>query len=443
MNHKILAGLIILIITVSSSAQIQFGGYVQTDIRMFLKKENRFYWNENRLNVHFNAMPSDNAQLYSEIWIRNFGFPTVNTSSDLMRQEKDKVSPWSLLLREIYVDLYGLIIPELDIRIGLQRIAWGTGDRFNPTDNLNPDDLEDIWDFGRHLGSGSIKASYYLADITFTAVFIPVFTPATMPVKDWASAFSSSGILPTGLTPRSIVDRIVTPENSLAESSMYGFKLGKNFWEIDFSVSYFYGRDDIPWINNVTVTAVDTTGLVDLSIDYFYPRIDVVGLDAAGALGDVGFWFEGALYMPETYAINSNGNRNNSSSLIMVNPYLKYVIGADYTFRNGWYINAQYIHGLFHERNENEIGDYFVLALERKLFGEKIKIIPVSGGIEIRRWYNLINNYALIFNPELNYYPIDNSRITLGLRLLEGSEKTVFGSLRDNDEIYFRVRLSF
>jgi hypothetical protein len=360
-----------------------------------------------------------------------------------MEQEKDKVSPWSLFLREAYIDLYGFINPDFDIRIGLQRIVWGTADRFNPTDNLNPDDLEDIWDFGRHLGSGSIKASYYFSDFVITGVFVPIFTPATLPVKEWAGAFSPSIVLPPGNTISKIDDKVVTPRNNLKESSLFGLKVAKNLLGYDFSLSYFKGRDDIPLVRKVEFSPSDTPGAVDVSMEYFYPRIEVFGLDVAGAFGDVGFWFEGALYMPETYAINSNGNRNNSSSLILVNPYLKYVIGADYTFRNGWYINAQYIHGLFHERNENEIGDYFVLALERKLFGEKIKIIPVSGGIEIRRWYNLINNYALIFNPELNYYPIDNSRITLGLRLLEGSEKTVFGSLRDNDEIYFRVRLSF
>jgi len=44
----------------------------------------------------------------------------------------------------------------LDIRIGRQRIAWGTADKLNPTDNLNPDDLEDIFDFGKHLDSNIV-----------------------------------------------------------------------------------------------------------------------------------------------------------------------------------------------------------------------------------------------------------------------------------------------
>jgi hypothetical protein len=447
MKQKLLLVFILFITSAISIAQVQVGGYVQTDIRMFLQNENRFYWNENRLNLNITTDPTDRAHIYSEIWIRNFGFPNVSTSADLMHQDKDNISPWSLLFREAYIDLYGFLLPELDIRIGLQRIAWGTADKFNPTDNLNPDDLEDIWDFGQHLGSGSIKASLYLDEFVLTAVFVPIFTPATLPIKEWAEAFSLLLELPPEFTLRNLNDQVVTPDNNMKESSMFGFKVDKNFLGYDLSLSYFYGRDDIPLVRNVNFIPVDTLGLVDLSMELFYPRIQVFGMDLAGAIGEVGFWVEGALFFTKyEEMINHSstiGLGIQRSVLLYKKPYFKYVLGTDYTFNNGWYVNMQYIHGIFHERGENELGDYIVFALEKRLLGDKLKIIPFGGGIEIRKFQDISRHYAFIFNPELSYIPVDNAEVKIGFRLLEGKKGTVFGQLKENDEVYLRVRYTF
>lgn len=160
-----------------------------------------------------------------------------------------KCSPGAYCSGRLILDLYDFLSPDLDIRIGLQRIVWGTADRLNPTDNLNPDDLVDIWDFSRHLGSNSIKASYYLGDCTLTALYIPVFTPATLPVVEWSGALAPPIESPAGFTLGDLSDKIITPENNLKESSIFGLKVEEDFRGYDLSLSYFYGRDDIPLIN--------------------------------------------------------------------------------------------------------------------------------------------------------------------------------------------------
>jgi hypothetical protein len=425
---------------------VEIGGHVQTDSRIFLQQNNRFYWNESRLDLKIEASPSDETHVYSEFWLRNFGLPEVSTSTDLMLQGKDKVSPWSILFREAYLDLYGFLSPNLDIRIGLQRIAWGTADKLNPTDNLNPDDLEDIWDFGRHLGSNAFKASYYLGDYTLTAVYIPIFTPATLPIPEWAEAFSSPMELPPGLTLGNLTDKVITPENNIKESSMYGFKLGKYFWGYDFSLSYFYGRDDLPLLNMVKFTLADSIGTVDVSSELIYPRIQVLGLDLAGAVGDVGVWAEGALFYPEKVSMFTDLTglgMGIQDSTVLDKPYFKYVIGADYTFKNGWYINFQYLHGFINERNEDGLGDYFVLGIEKRLLQDRLKIVPIGGGGEIGDFGDIKNNYALFLGPSITYYPFDNAEINLGLSIIEGKKTTTFGGVKDNDELYLRVKYSF
>jgi hypothetical protein len=228
---------------------------------------------------------------------------------------------------------------------------------------------------------------------------------------------------------------------------MFGFKVAKNFWGYDLSLSYFYGRDYLPLVNSVNFIPVDTLGMVDVSMEFIYPRIQVFGMDMAGALGKVGIWVEGALFFPKkvemTTDITGLGMGALRSTALNNKPYIKYVVGADYTFKNGWYINGQYLHGFIHERGGDMLGDYFVFAVEKRLLNDKLKIIPIGGGVEIKDFSDIKNNYALIFVPEVTYFPFDNAEINFGFRILEGKETTTFGGVKDNDEVYLRVKYSF
>ncbi len=429
----------------AQSSGIKWNGYMQTDNRLRLKDDREFSWQEYRLDLKTEANPMENAHFYSEIWLRSLGFPAVQNSTDLA--SKDKVSPLNLDLREAYVDFYEFLSGNLDIRIGRQRIAWGTADKLNPTDNLNPDDLEDIWDFGRHLGSDGLKASYYLGDYTLTSVYVPIFTPAVLPRGDWASALSPSMQSPAGLTLKSLTDTIIMPENNPEESSITGVKISKNYFGYDFSLSYVYGRDDLPLARKVTFTPTGIPGEVDIASELIYPRIHITGIDMAGAIASVGVWAEAAVFFPEevtmTTDLSALGMEIQESIALDDKPYVKYVLGADYTFKNGIYINIQYLHGFIHERSAGNLEDYFMFGLEWKLLDDKVKIIPVGGGVEIKNFEDIENNYALILTPELTYYPVTNAEITLGVRWIDGKNSTTFGRVKDNDELSLKAKYYF
>lgn len=429
----------------SAGSEVNWNGYLQTDNRLRLNGDNDFSWQEYRLDLKIEVKPIEKAYFYSEIWLRSFGFPTAQNSSDLV--DKDKVSPLSLDLREAYVDLYGFLFDNLDLRIGRQRIAWGTADKLNPTDNLNPDDLEDIWDFGRHLGSDGLKASYYLKDYTFSLIYIPIFTPAVLPRGDWASALSPSMQLPAGLTLKNSTDTIIMPENNLKEGSITGVKASKNLFGYDFSLSYVYGRDDLPLAKKVTFTPTTTPGEMDIASELIYPRMHITGVDMAGSIGDVGVWAEAAVFFPEktilTTDLTALGMGIQESIALDDKPYVKYVLGADYTFKNGIYINGQYLHGFIHEKGTDNLKDYFMFGLEWKLLGEKLKIIPIAGGIEIKDFKDIENNYALILSPEIAYHPVDNAEITLSACFIDGKNTTTFGKVKGNDELYLKVKYNF
>lgn len=425
--------------------EIKWGGYLQTDNRLKLGEGNDFYWQEYRLDLQTEVKPTEKARFYSEVWLRSWGMPTIQNSSDLT--DKNKVSTWGLDIREAYVDFYGFLFNNLDLRIGRQRIAWGTADKINPTDNFNPYDLEVPWEFGERLGSNGIKASYYLKGFTFTGVFIPIFTPAVLPKGDMSSALSPSMTLPSGLTLRNLTDTVILPKNTLQESSIFGIKVSRNILGYDFSLSYVYGRDFLPLIKKVTFTTTTVMGTVDISSELIYPKMQIAGIDMAGAMGDFGIWAEAAVFYPEKIEmvtdLSALGMGMKTSVALDDKPFVRYVIGTDYTFKNSFYFNLQYVHGFFHERGSDNLADYLMTAVEWKSSDEKLKIIPIGIAAEIKDFKDIENNYALILSPEISYRPVDNAEITLGARLVDGKDTTTFGKLKDSDELYFKVKYSF
>ena len=212
-NLIILIAIVIILgfSVLSAESGINLNGYFQTDNRMLIKDDHDFSWHEYRLDLQLEAYPSDNTHFFSEVWLRSIGNSKIQSSSDL--SEIDKIASSNLYFKEAYLDVYGFLCKDLDVRIGRQRITWGTADKLNPTDNLNPDDLEDMWDFGRHLSSDGLKATYYLGDYELSAVYIPKFTPAVLPGGEWATALSPSFDLPVGLVLQDYSDKIIMPGN--------------------------------------------------------------------------------------------------------------------------------------------------------------------------------------------------------------------------------------
>ena len=160
--NLIIIGAIALLFSVNiakaqdNANKLKFSGSLLTDQRFLLQAPNDWAWNENRLTLELGKkFNNDKGKFYSEVWLRNIGLPGIYSNADLYN--KNIVDPYNLEIREAYVQLYGFLTKNLDLKVGKQRIAWGTADKLNPTDNLNPYDLEDVLDFGRHRGSWALN----------------------------------------------------------------------------------------------------------------------------------------------------------------------------------------------------------------------------------------------------------------------------------------------
>lgn len=432
--------------------KLKLSGELLTDQRFLLQSPNDWAWNENRITLFLDKKITGNSKFHSEVWLRNIGLPQANTSADLYN--KGIIDPYNLEVREAYVQLFGFLSKNLDMKIGRQRITWGTADKLNPTDNLNPYDLEDILDFGRHRGSDAISFDYYFnSDYSFQGVYIPFFQPANMPVGVFANALTPSMELPTGMNLEGFSDQLHLPRYNLSESSVVGAKFKGFAKGYDFSLSYVWGRDGLPISTYNTFTPVDTIGGVTIHSDLSFYRIHIFGADLAGSIGGAGVWVEAAVFLPDNKVVMTNDLSafyptsptpvTSDTVVLKKEAYVKFVVGADYIFSNGTYLNVQYLHGFMNERGTENLNDYFFIQLDRKFYDDKLKIAPLAGGFIVSDWSNVENNYTLIYVPNVTYMATDNVEIVLSVALFEGKGGGVFSNLVDYDMFMFKMKYSF
>jgi hypothetical protein len=431
---------------------LQLSGELLTDQRFLLQDKNPWAWNENRLTVKLDKRFTGNSKFYSEVWLRNMGLPHIASSSDLYN--KGIVDPYNLEIREAYIQLFGFLTKNLDVTIGRQRIAWGTADVINPTDNLNPYDLEDILDFGRHRGSDAINLQYYFNnDFSLQAVYVPFFQPANLPVGIFAGSLNASMDLPPGMVLAGYSDTISMPEYNLGESATAGLRFKGFAGGIDFSFSYVYGRDGLPYNTLNTIIPADAQGGVHVDAQLTYERNHIFGVDLATSIAGIGFWAEAAVFIPSKDIMMSNDLSAFfpmspepviiDSLLLEAKPFVKFVVGGDYHFADGSYLNFQCIHGFIHERGKDALNDYFFLRYDKGFFNDKLKISPLSGAFIVTDWSNIQVNYAYAYMPEIIYRATENSEISLSTVFFDGKGDNLFANMKDYDMFIFKLTYMF
>jgi len=434
-------------------SRLKISGELLTDERFLLNNKKDWAWNENRLTLRLDKKITNNSKFYSEVWLRNIGLPNITSSGDLYN--KGIIDPYNLEIREAYVQLFGFLTKNLDLKIGRQRITWGTADKLNPTDNLNPYDLEDILDFGRHRGSDAISLNYYFnSEFSLQGVYIPIFQPANMPIGIYANALTPNMELPQGMVLNEFSDTILLPRYNLAESSTAGLKFKGFAKGVDFSVSYVWGYDGLPFATRNTFIPVDAMGGININSQLSFSRTHIFGADMATSIAGIGFWAEAAAFIPEKDVIMTNDLSafypmspvpvtKDSLLLDSSKPYIRFVVGGDYNFSDGSYLNFQYLHGFIHERGNENLNDYFFLRYEKKFFNEKLKIAPIGGGFIVTDWDKIKDNYALVYMPEISYKATDNAEITLSTIIIEGKGANLFVKMKDYDMFIFKLKYSF
>lgn len=335
--------------------------------------------------------------------------PDAKNVGDLFRIEK--TDPYRIEFPALFIDVKDLIFKGLDLRLGQQAVLWGEADQFNPTNNLNPDDLRDPLLFGRQASNFMLKLDYWVSEsLSISGVLVPIFRPALVPETGLLSlaAIDRVPLLDDKQRQRLISDLNATggpllghptivsntilqlPDRS-AKNMQFAYRLAGTIAEQDVALSYYNGFSDFPQpIQNHTThkpgaqcNPSDSSdcikGLLQTEVTLSYPRMHVYGLNVAGeipldwiseTLEGLGYRFEGALIVPAQstlkitnedlaleipqkageYDYDGDGVAGGPQPLVIDStPFLKWTIGLDYTFPGGIYVNAQWVHGLMDE----------------------------------------------------------------------------------------------
>jgi len=435
----------------SEKKQLKISGELITDERFLLKDKHDWAWNENRLTLKLDKKITDRSRFYSEVWLRNIGLPNLTSSSDLYN--KGIVDPFNLEIREANIQLYGFLTKNLDLKIGRQIIVWGTADKINPTDNLNPLDLEDVLDFGRRRGSDAINANYYFKNnFSLQVVYIPFFRPANLPIGLFANVLNPPMTLPSGMTLKKFSDTLKMPKNNLKESSTAGLRFKGSVKGVDFSLSYMWGYDGLPANTRNIFIPVDLLGGVNINSQLSFMRTHIIGVDFVTSIAGIGFWGEAAAFIPDKKLIMINDLSAlyplspvpvTKDTTIIDKPYIKFIVGGDYNFKDGSYLNFQYLHGFFHEKGKNNLNDYFFMCYEKKFFNDKLKIAPLGGAFIVTDWSKIKNNYAIAYIPQVSYFATDDIELTLSAAIFDGKGDNLFINLKDYDMFMFKLKYIF
>ncbi|RLB59577.1 MAG: hypothetical protein DRI90_15225, partial [Deltaproteobacteria bacterium] len=398
--------------------ELDWSAKIQSDLRFRVDKQSVGGWydyqelpvgidrNENIFGLRLKAQYGDVAGV-ADLDLVLYGYAQdIEGIGDLSQREK--VDPYRFEAHRLYVEISDLFVPGFNLRVGQQLILWGAGDQFNPTNNLNADDLEDVLLFGEQQGNVMVRADYWVDDDwSITGVLVPVFKPALLPrsgalalampdripiINDYVrhrlhTELGAARLLAGHPTVVRNID-VELPEMTL-ENMQASYRIGGTIGEQDVGISYYRGRTDFP-VPKRNVNTQDSTpacnpndpadcieGTIDTAVTLHYPEMHVYGFNMAGELpadgiadflSAIGYRLEVALIVPQRaemeivmgdidimgYQIPAGEYDYNGPddgigqrpAVVEDTPFAKWTVGLDYTFTENLYANVQWVHGM-------------------------------------------------------------------------------------------------
>ncbi|MEO0138909.1 MAG: hypothetical protein ABIL16_02015 [candidate division WOR-3 bacterium] len=401
----------------------------------------RWTWNEERLELRFSGS-SDKVSYGADFRFRVFGIPNINGLSDIQRRDKGGISPIYVQPREAFITLYDIPFGGLEVSVGKKVISWGKADGINPTSQISVYDYEDFFDIGAKLGTNGINIRYSLGNFWVEGVF-STFSPDAIPPDPYSSVFFSS--FPDTINIVALNDTINIPKNGLRGPSEFAIRFAGTVKGIDLSLIYFRGYDGIPYPKRIDITPYNLIEKqVKINLIMEYPKYHMLGFNFASTPFNLGFWGEFALFIPDSFETQKRlllpdpfGFDSVTLTFQPNKPFLRFVLGWDYTFPKGIYANLQYIRGFINERSADSLRDYFILRMEKTFFDGNLKVMPANLLLEVGNWGNIV------WIPAFEYYPVDNLTASFGVLLIWGKGDSPLARMEKIDEAFFRIKYSF
>ncbi|MFH1691188.1 MAG: hypothetical protein ABIC68_01250 [Candidatus Omnitrophota bacterium] len=316
----------------------------------------------------------------------------------------------------------------LDVKVGQQILTWGTGDYLFIND-VFPKDYVSFY-IGRDdeylkEPSDALKCSLYHELANLNLVIIPVFTPNTMPDGQRLSFFDP---LEGGIVGTSSDRYLISPYNDFQDVEIAA-RLYRNFDSYETALYFFHGYYNIAYgYEN------------EAAHQLFYPRLNVGGGSIRGpAFGGI-MNIEAGLY-------DSLQDRKGDDRLV-TNSSFRVMAGYDKDLGHDFKLGLQYYFEEMLDYNnyknsllpadfvQKEQKHFLTVRLTKLMMLQTLKLSlfaffsPVDLDFYIR--------------PIIEYNATDQWKVVVGADFFGGSdEQTDFGSMRQNSNVYVRLRYNF
>jgi len=330
-------------------------------------------------------------------FVHNFSDEFFAEGDFIIKYNDKSENPLMIIPEELYIGAYELI-PNSDLKAGKLIISWGSADMLSPLDNFNPlPPGMSFTDMNQKMGVWAADLTYYFNDITYLqTIILPSFVPAYMPeqyekqlyLSIFGPQFQAQGIE---------IDSINLTRNQ-PNKPAWGIKLGRSFTSFDAAVSYYNGYylNAYPESLDILPSASGT----GLNLELGYPKRSILGLEFQGDFPGI----DGATLRGDfAYIIPQNWQFQGEDTL--KDPYIKAVIGADYTTSFDLYLNAGFIWGFITEEGD-QCSPYFSLNARKELKNSKITpnymgIISLEDGSMLNSFgasYDFTDDFSLDFS---------------------------------------------
>jgi len=323
-------------------------------------------------------------------------------------------------LREAYGQLsYG----PLELRAGWQMFPWGRADGINPTDNLTPRQLtmltRDLED--QRFGTPALRSTWYSGPMSMSLIWLAGFKPSITP---WpTSAPSRDDIRPSD------------PQDQWAAR----LELVRD--ELEGSLSYFDGFDLLP-----TAASMAPTGTPQVLLQH--GRVRIAGADFAKPINRVILRGE----VSHTEAPDAR-----SGDIFTMRSQWYGVTGAEETFGEYLDVEVQYYYRkVYGSAVPRDIAGP-LRPFADSLAASAQQFDPVDRGFTFRvtdKWLNetLEASFSGVFSvvrsgyllrPLIDYRATDTWTISLGADIPGGSDKSLYGVLKDDRSVFLELRRGF
>ncbi len=421
--------------------------------------------------------------LDATINFQNGGPATKQTRSGLYsyRAVFQSISP-AVIFEEAFAEI---AFGATELRVGLQKFAWGKLDRVQAVDVLNVERFSDPFlldEDERKIGVPAIQGAQYLPaaawvpeEARLTIAWIPQYFPYWFPLpgERW---YPPAGTPPATFSVPALTTSVPVGFR-VVNSPAPGFQLGNSGYAarasaftagVDYALYYYHGFDNRPAFRLTAEAAgaplpvppfvTDVSATTRLSP--VFRKIDLWGTDAAYAWGDFTFRAELAFVSgrpfsrdirflvssprqlaPAIEAALREIARGNSPTPVALPPAFavrsafEWGVAVDYTWSDTTFLLQLNQTDVLHNHVDlliQNVDTVLTANVSRAFLHEDLTLqLTALQGIE--------SSYTMLM-PRVTYRILEQLEARLGYLFIAGRQQSVVGQYKDNDEVFLSLR---